>query len=121
MKLRHKSDVATVGEESRDPSQTSQQARVENTPPPALTRTSGRGFPETQLGGAQRTTVRAAPDAPEEPAPSPACTHRQTSTHTRAHAYMHSSATEEEEQPTRSNMLTSFAVRSGSNASFGSV
>lgn len=115
MKLRHKSDVATVGDESQPAG-----SRGEHSPP-ALTRTSGLGFPETQLGGAQRTTVRAAPDAPEEPAPSPACTHRQTSTHTRAHAYMHSSATEEEEQPTRSNMLTSFAVRSGSNASFGSV
>lgn len=88
--------MATVGEESRDPSHTSQQARVENTPP-ALTRTSGRGFPETHLGGAQRTVVRAAPDAPEERERreleastfSEPCVHAQTNKHTYTRAHIH--------------------------------
>lgn len=64
--FRHKSDMATVGAEEPRPVPQQRQAGVENTPPPPLTCASGRGFPETQLGGAQRTAVRAAPDAPEE-------------------------------------------------------
>ena len=62
--------------------------------PPALTRTSAPGFPEAQLGGAQRTAVRAAPNAPEEgerrepdaSTSSGPCVHAQASNQTYIHA-----------------------------------
>lgn len=121
---------------SRDPSHSSVRLAWRTLPPlprppPVLTRASGRGFPETQLGGAQRTAVRAAPDAPDErerreleaSTCSEPCVHdtsKQTHVRARAHTYTHSSAIEEEEQPPRSNMSTSAAARPGSNASLGS-
>lgn len=100
--FRHKSDMATVGAEEPRPVPQQRQAGVENTPPPPLppplTCASGRGFPETQLGGAQRTAVRAAPDAPEErerreleastcSEPRVHDTSKQTRVHARAHIH----------------------------------
>lgn len=89
-----------LAQRSRDPSHRSVRLAWRTLPPPptALTCASGRGFPETQLGGAQRTAVRAAPDAPEErerreleaSTCSEPCVHDTSKqTHVRARAHIH--------------------------------
>lgn len=88
--------------QSWSPSQSSEEKYMTNTPPDALRLYwNSLGFPETQLGRAQRsrrTAERAAPDAPEQtqrcelkwaarsPSPAPSLTH----THTLMHAHTHS-------------------------------